>query len=464
MSTVRDADVRVFPLRLHGGEALAQRNQALAQRDVESSSHEYDKHLLSKIGKPKTPPRLSTMGGGDASPRSKKAFALGGMYPPQHQPDPVSEGMSSFSDPSFRADSPFGSTWENSARSAVLSPGRPPLADSGRSFMDYRSPTFESSAPSWAIGSERYKHVRGRGGQNRRSGSASSVSGSVSGVNLDDASLPSSAASAGSGSSLAGLSRPSRVSRSKRGSYDQAIMSEAAADFPMEETGRMRQLRLDDRPPPPSTSTTTASASATASPRNRDLYSPDLRLGGGMKRKPSSELRDAAHDDKASLHSLGNGSEPRRTAHLSANRAAPFHPSHGSISSTSSAGLRNGSYASSGALSYAGSSITSGSSRGRLSPTGISPSAEQYDSRDSPYGTPASLNPSPRASLSRPHQRTASVDTKSSAAAIARKMSGDNPGQLRNNNSNNASELQGVYMCECCPKKPKKFNNLQDKL
>lgn len=180
-----------------------------------------------------------------------------------------------------------------------------------------------------------------------------------------------------------------------------------------------------------------------------------------MKRRASSPPRDASHDDKSSLHSLGTGSEARRTAHLSANRASTFHPSHSSISSTSSGGLRNGSYASSGALSFGGSSITSVSSHDRLSPSGISPSAEQHDGRDSPYGTPASLNPSPRSSLSRPHQRTSSVETKSSAAAIARKMSSDNQGQLRSNN--NASELQGVYMCECCPKKPKKFSNLQDK-
>lgn len=390
------------------------------------------------------------MGSADASPISKTGFYPGGKYSQQNKSHSVSDGMSSYSDASFRADSPFSSKWDNSPQSAVMSPGRGPPAESPRSFMDYRSPTFEGSGPSSALDSERFAHVRG--GHGRRAGSAS-----FGLVNVDEreASVPSSAGS------LGGL--PSRASRAKRGSYDQAeqaIFAEPDSDFPMEETGRMRQLHLDDRPPPP-TATPSATTPASATPSNSDLYSPDTRLSGGMKRRPSSPLRDAAHDDKTSRHSLGNGSEARRTAHLSATRASTIHPSHSSLSSTSSGGLRNGSYASSGALSFGGSSITSVSSHEQLSPSGISPSAEQLDGRDSPYGTPASLNPSPRASLSRPHQRTASVETKSSAAALARKMSSDNSGQLRN--INNASELQGVYMCECCPKKPKKFNNPQDK-
>lgn len=403
-------------------------------------------HLVSRIG---------TKRSAEASPSSKTGFHPGGKYPHPNKSLSVSEGMSSFSDSSFRADSPFSSRWESSPRSAVMSPGWPP-PDGARSFADYRSPTLESSAPSSAIDSDRFAHVRG----GRRSGSAS-----FSLVNVDEASLPVPVpVPVAVAVAVAASGGASRASRSNRGSYDQAILAEPDSDFPMEETGRMRQLHLDDRPPPPSTSTSTstsASASASANPSNSDLYSPDHRFGGGMKRRASSPPRDASHDDKSSLHSLANGSEARRTAHLSANRASTFHPSHSSISSTSSGGLRNGSYASSGALSFGGSSITSVSSHDRLSPSGISPSAEQHDGRDSPYGTPASLNPSPRSSLSRPHQRTSSVETKSSAAAIARKMSSDNQGQLRSNN--NASELQGVYMCECCPKKPKKFSNLQDK-
>ena len=393
-------------------------------------------------GKPKTPPRTSTMGSVDAPPSAKTGFYQGGKYPHQLKSLSVSEGMSPLSDSPYRTDSSLSSKWENSPRSSVASPGRATATESPRSFMDYRSPTLDGSVPSSAIDPERFAHVRGG---NRRTGS-----GSFSIVNFEEAS------SAASLASLASL-----ASRANRESYDQAIFAEPDSDFPMhEETGRMRQLHIDDRPPPSASANTSASASAS----NTDPYFPDQRPGGGgMKRRASSPPREASRDDKAALHSLGTGSEVRRTSgHLSAhaNRVSPFYPNHSSISSTSSGGLRNGSYASSGALSFGGSSITSASSHERLSPSGVSPSADQHDGRDSPYGTPASLNPSPRSSLSRPHQRTSSVETKSSAAAIARNMSSDNVGQLRNNN---ASDLQGVYMCECCPKKPKKFNNPQDK-
>ncbi len=201
----------------------------------------------------------------------------------------------------------------------------------------------------------------------------------------------------------------------------------------------MRQLHIDDRTPPGS-----------------EGHSPSSKLG--VKRKPS---REALRDEKAPLQtsSISNDLYHRRASgHLSATstRASPVHrfqPMHGSVSSTSSASIRNGSYASSNGLSAAGSSMTSMSSYDRLSSGGISPSSELELGHDSPYITSVNLDPSPRSSLSKARQRTLS-ESKQSPAFSARQMSGDT--EIA---KHGASKIQGVYICECCPKKPKRFDS-----
>jgi hypothetical protein len=102
----------------------------------------------------------------------------------------------------------------------------------------------------------------------------------------------------------------------------------------------------------------------------------------------------------------------------------------------------------------AASSITSMSSYGRLSPGGISPGSS--DMSDSPYVTSLSLNPSPRGSVPRPnHQRTLS---ETRPIMTSRKLS-DNMGHSKHST---APKIQGVFMCECCPKKPKKFDSQEE--
>lgn len=406
-----------------------QGERPLERRNLQDSSHAYDKQLLSKIGRPKTPPWSSSAGSIDASsPVSQGGYPQLAKHPIQLKQMSLSDrSMSASSDSPCRVGSPFGSKWADSPQSAAVSPGLILSAASAKSFMDYRSPTYEGSHGSFSSGSRSDPFAR-----MRHSGRRADSDGLIGAGGLDE------------GASLA--------SRSKRGgSYDQSIFSEADldSDFPSEETGGMRHLHLDDRTPP-----------------SIDVQSPDSR--SGMKRRASSPLREAAHDDKASLQIVGGTSselyQRRTSGHLSTSRASPnnrYHPTHGSVSSTSSSGLQNGSYASSAGLSVGGSSITSiSSSHGRLSPSGISPLSDYHDGRDSPYINSNSLDESPRSSISRPHQPITS-DLKSTAA-IARKMSSDNTSR-GSSLSNTGPKLQSnMHICDCCPKKPKKFDTAEE--
>ena len=334
----------------------------------------------------------------------------------------MSDGsLSASSDSPFKAGSPF-SKYGDSPQSAVVSPGLLSSATSAKSYMEFRSPTYDGSGQSSAIEPERFSQIRPA---SQRSGS-----GSVA-TNLDDGA-----------SNFGGLS--------SRGSYDQGMtlstFSEPDTDFPIDETGALRHLHLEDR-----------ASNRTPPSLESHPYSPSSRRLG-MKRRASSPPPEPSRDDKAPLHSVGSSSElyQRHTSsHLSANLNR-FSQHHGSVSSTASSGLRNSSYASSGGLSHGGSSITSFSSHERLSPRGISPLPDQHTGRDSPYVTSISLNPSPRESLSRPHQRTSSESKPSGS----RKMSSDSTGQGK---LHNAPKLQAnVHICECCPKKPKKFDSLEE--
>lgn len=212
-----------------------------------------------------------------------------------------------------------------------------------------------------------------------------------------------------------------------RESYDQRISPDQDIDFQMEETG-LRKLHIEDY-------------------ARSDAYSPGATAG--QKRRASSPPRD----DGPSLHTVGSQSDLFRRRE-SASRTSPgprFHSTFGSISSTAS-GPRSNSYAST--LSIAASSITSMNSYGRLSPGGISP--VPTDDSDSPYITSTSLNPSPRGSLSRSnHERTLS---ETRPLMTSRKLS-DSISQSKHNTT---PKMQGVFICECCPKKPKKFDSQEE--
>ncbi|PQE23893.1 C2H2 finger domain-containing protein [Rutstroemia sp. NJR-2017a WRK4] len=220
------------------------------------------------------------------------------------------------------------------------------------------------------------------------------------------------------------------ASRSRDG-YDQRISPDQDVDFHMEETG-IRRLHIDDHY------------------ARSEAYSPGS-ASTGQKRRASSPPRD----DGPNLRTVGSASDLFRRRE-SGSRSSPsprFHSTSASISSTAS-GQRSNSYAST--LSLAASSITSMNSYGRLSPGGISPAATD-NSLDSPYVTSLSSNPSPRGSISSraSHHRTLS---ETRPLMTSRKMS-ENLGHVKHNS---APKMQGVYICECCPKKPKKFDSQEE--
>lgn len=202
----------------------------------------------------------------------------------------------------------------------------------------------------------------------------------------------------------------------------------------MEENG-MRDLNLNDR-----------------SPAGSDEY--QLSTHGGLKRRASSPPTEANREDRPSG---GNDLYHRRSAQMLVNRNSPisrFHANHGSVSSTSSLGQRNGSLGSSYGLSIASSATSYNTDR--LSPGALSPSVDEFGPV-SPYSTNRSLNPSPRGSLSKAshHQRGLSGED----AMQARKLSADS---LAHSRQNSVSKIQGLYICECCPKKPKKFDSEEE--
>ena len=126
-------------------------------------------------------------------------------------------------------------------------------------------------------------------------------------------------------------------------------------------------------------------------------------------------------------------------------------PQGSSISSMSPTG-RNGSYA-----SINGSSISSMNSYGRRSPSGLSTGGlSPVDICNSPFNNPISLGRSPRNTLSRglPHQRTISGEGRGILAS---------PRKVSEVPKSSLNKIQGGFqMCECCPKKPKKFETEEE--
>lgn len=279
--------------------------------------------------------------------------------------------------------------------------------------MDYRSPSVDSSAPSSAVDSDYYARLR--------DGGRSSTGGPR--VGSDDT--------------------PSLPSRSNRGSYDQQAFSiDPETDFPMEETGGLRKLNLDDRTPP-------------HKPYRQPFPKPQ-----GLKRRALSPPPEGARDDKAPINSANQVSDAHQRPGTGSSYSR-FHPNHGSVSSTSSAGPRNGSYASSVGLSATGSSMTSISSIDRPSPGGTSPCSDLDPSQESAHVHPASLNPPSLASHSVASRSPLSQNPpESRSATVARAMSAQST--VNEGRAGSAPRIGGAYMCECCPKKPKKFESQEE--
>ncbi|KAL2148644.1 hypothetical protein VTH82DRAFT_2198 [Thermothelomyces myriococcoides] len=227
------------------------------------------------------------------------------------------------------------------------------------------------------------------------------------------------------------------------GPYD---AREDDADFPMEETTRMRTLAIEDQW------------------RERDWDGDRERERGrdyyqhGQKRRASSPPSDdgaLAGDPQRKRDGslLSRGSPTPRLLVIPQN----------SVSSTSSVS-RSGSFVS----NLTASSATSIGSFGRRSPNALSPaglSPTDPMSCSSPYPPPSSLSASPRpsgarsllASHPRPGCEQPLPPQVMRTVASPRKLA-----EIPKSHGSLAAKLKGPYMCECCPKKPKKFETEED--
>lgn len=248
-------------------------------------------------------------------------------------------------------------------------------------------------------------------------------------------------------SSLSSFSSAGTISH--RGSTDSTLFTHE--EFPGGE-GRMRELNIDDYSPGP----------------HDDPQSRLQQIArAGMKRRASSPQRDVTRDDRSSISSVAPPSDlyhrrslqhfPRDTNIISR------YPHHGSVSSTSSYSNRTNSLASTHTRPSISSSVTSFAS-GWHSPTTLSPAALESDPTTGslfPFPTPKSSAPSPRASVSNPsYQR---VDTLVEETRIKRPPEDDVFPSPRNASiSLSTPAMPDTFICDCCPKKPKKFHTEDD--
>ena len=197
--------------------------------------------------------------------------------------------------------------------------------------------------------------------------------------------------------------------RSKRNNSDDATSTNSyeftgAEDMEMEDGQSLKRLHIDD------------------------AYVP-----GGQKR------RAASPNDEHLLGITRRGSPQGRFTSLPRGATMPSVPTS-----------RSNSYISTMSMSMHPASITTANSFGRRSPVGPSPGGISPTSCNSPYTAPVSLNPSPRTSIS----GRGSIHSRTVSGASTRKITEvQKPG---------GSKVQGFFMCECCPKKPKRFETLEE--
>jgi hypothetical protein len=294
--------------------------------------------------------------------------------------------------------------------SSPQSGGISPSTKAGwRDYLDCRSPSAESSAPSSAVEFDHPAYLRDI--TRRRGVSTSQYE--------DSFSLP---------------------SRSNRGSYDQGAFSDAEGDYTPDDSLQSRYfINL------------------------REATPPYLDASKGTKRRASSPPRERIGDDRHSLRvvtSNGDLSQRRTTGHPFTNNLSVnggYAPSHGSTSAASSLSIRTSGSYSSASYSAGGSSMTSTSPYDRPSPGGLSPSSDLDSFHEKSILQPSS----PGAFTSQPGM---------GAAPTSNTLEPPNPNHARKISLQTnltvpkpaPPKIGGLYLCECCPKKPKKFDNPED--
>ena len=185
--------------------------------------------------------------------------------------------------------------------------------------------------------------------------------------------------------------------------------------------------------------------------RDREYYQP------GQKRRASSPPGDEA----------GLGSDPLRRRDGALARSSPTprllmpHSSAPSICSVSRSGSHTNHLPTT-------SNLTGMGSFGRRSPSVISPGGlsptDQLNCSNN-YPTPTTLSAAPHAltgrtsTASSPHQRTHSEQP---LLAGRTPVSPRKLPEIPKSSSTLSAKLKGPYMCECCPKKPKKFDTEEE--
>lgn len=173
----------------------------------------------------------------------------------------------------------------------------------------------------------------------------------------------------------------------------------------------------------------------------------------GKRRRASS----SAEDKNAQLFAVKSPKKfsRRQDSVASRNSADPCHHSHyGSISSINS-DTKIDSYSST--ISSTISNRTSAGSFGRLSPGGNSP--KSIDGINSPIATSQSSNQRRQGSSFRSNlQHNPSYDNRVLGKITHQPLESAIYSQQNKNLPNSTR----VFICECCPKKPKKFDNQED--
>ena len=235
----------------------------------------------------------------------------------------------------------------------------------------------------------------------------------------------------------------------------------ADSTFPMEDSVRHLKLEEDHTP----LSSLSETKPHYYPPSRSSLHT--SRSRPGMKRKqsqPESPPPKMSHEANAQLLAA-EGMNYRNTSQYPAQRLSPVHrfaPNQGSISSQSSADLRNNSYASSAGLSVGGSSITS---LDQNSPGIISSSSEHqqnyqtHNEQDFSYIATLPMNQNPPNARPQPQQQYSQPPLENPPDPSVDQKPQPNPAQRRNTGPNMQSS---AFICGCCPKKPKKFDTEQE--
>lgn len=348
-----------------------------SRKCVMSSSDNYDRHLLSKIGKPHSPPRssniLSNDFRGSAATLSSQSSNLGTSYQPSSAYD-VSYSLGTY----------------------AVSPGglSPRSKASWKDTSDYRSPSVESSAPSTGI---EYDSHSGR----RRTGALTPQSEDTF----------------------------SFYPRTGRPYQEQSVFPDVECD---DENDSLRQHYSE-----------------------RTQNAADSLPGQhGMKRRASSPPREPI------LHkatSNGDLAQRRTSAHPFTSHVSSISrhlPSHNSLSSLSSASWRTStSFSSSGGLSAG----TSASSYDRMSSGGLSPKSEGEHHYDKAHLNQHSPNGSVNGFSGSKMPYYNGVDGKSTVSNRKVSLQAGLSGSR-----GSSAKLGGLYICDCCPKKPKKFETQEE--